>query len=60
MDRDVRTALLMVGMVFCVAFGAMTFAVIAESGLDILTVISLLLVGMVMLGLYGAIRNPPD
>ncbi|MGI8460055.1 MAG: hypothetical protein ACR2OC_00235 [Solirubrobacterales bacterium] len=59
MDPDTRSALLAVGVVFCLAFTAMTVLVIAESGLDILTVTSLLIVGMVLSGLIGAYRNPP-
>jgi hypothetical protein len=60
MNSDLRLALLAVAAVFCLAFGAMTLAVIADSGLDILTIISLGIVAMVLLGLYGAIRNPPQ
>jgi hypothetical protein len=60
MDPDLRLALLAVAVLFCLAFGAMTLAVIADSGLDILTVISLLIVAMVLFGLYGAFRNPPS
>jgi hypothetical protein len=60
MDPDLRLALLALAVLFCLAFGAMTLAVIADSGLDILTVISLLIVAMVLFGLYGAIRNPPS
>jgi hypothetical protein len=60
MNEDLRLALLAIAALFCLAFGAMTLAVIADSGLDILTVISLLIVAMVLFGLYGAIRNPPD
>jgi hypothetical protein len=59
MDPDTRTALLAVGAFFCVAFGAMTLVVIAESGLDVLTVTSLVIIAMVLFGLYGALRNPP-
>jgi hypothetical protein len=59
MDPDLRTALLAVAAVFCFAFAAMTLSVIADTGLDVLTVISLLIVAMVLLGLWGAVRNPP-
>ena len=60
MDPDLRTLLLAVGTIFCFGFGAMTLAVIAESGLDILTLTSIAIVAMVLFGLYGAYRNPPD
>jgi hypothetical protein len=60
MDPDLRSLLLAVGAIFCFAFAAMTLAVIAESGLDILTLTSLAIVGLVLIGLIGAFRNPPD
>lgn len=60
MDPDVRTAIVAVGMVFCLLLGALTLGVIAESGLDILSVTSLLIVGLLLIGLIGAIRNPPQ
>jgi len=60
MDPDLRTALLAVGIVFCAGFAGMSLTVAADSGFDIFTVISLLIVGMIATGLIGAIRNPPD
>ncbi len=60
MDPNVRTGLLALGLVFCVVFFFLTIAVIAESSLDILTLTSLLIVALVGIGLYGAIRTPPD
>jgi hypothetical protein len=60
MDPDLRVGLLAVAAIFCLAFGAMTLSVIAETGLDILTIVSLLIVAIFLFGLYGAIRNPPQ
>lgn len=60
MDRGLRTALLALGVTFCLIFGAMTISVAADSGFDIFTVTALLIVGMIAAGLIGAIRNPPD
>jgi hypothetical protein len=60
MDPDLRTALLVVGLVFLGAFAYMTLAVAADSGFDLLTVLSLLIIAMIGSGLYGAIRNPPQ
>jgi hypothetical protein len=54
-----RSAFLLVALIFCVGFGGMTAAVAAESGLDILTAISFLIVVMLMLAVLGALRNPP-
>ena len=54
-----RSAFLLVALVFCVVFGGMTAAVAAQSGLDILTLTSFLIVVMIMLAVLGALRNPP-
>jgi hypothetical protein len=64
MDPDVRTALLIGGLLFVAAFGGMTLYVVAKSGFDtygdlLLALFSLGVVVMVLLGLIGAIRNPP-
>ncbi|HEX6115949.1 MAG TPA: hypothetical protein VFY99_02545 [Solirubrobacterales bacterium] len=59
MDPDLRALLLAVGAFFVFAFGAMTLVVIGQSGLDILSLTSLLIVALVAFGLYGAWRNPP-
>ena len=60
MDPDLRTALIALAAVFCFAFAAMTLVVIAESGIDVLSVTSIVIITMVLLGLYGAVRNPPE
>lgn len=60
MDPDLRLALLALGAVFCFAFGAMTLVAIAERGIDVLTVTSAVIVAMILFGLYGAYRNPPE
>ena len=65
MDPDLRTALLAVGLLFVAAFGGMTLYVIAKSGFDtygdlLLAVFSVGVVAMILIGLIGAIRNPPD
>jgi len=54
-----RDAVLLVGLLFCVAFAGMTATVAAQDGLDVLTVTSFLIVLMIMLGIYGALKNPP-
>jgi hypothetical protein len=60
MDPDVRTAVLAVAVLFCVLFLTLTLGVVADSGLDILTVTSFVIIGLIAIGLIGAIRNPPD
>ncbi|WP_354699953.1 hypothetical protein DSM112329_00211 [Paraconexibacter sp. AEG42_29] len=47
-------------LAFIVVFAGLTIAVIVEHGLDILTVVSLLILGMVGFGVLGALRQPPD
>ena len=54
-----RNAFLVVALVFCLLFGGMTAAVTAQSGLDIFTLTSFLIVLMLMLAVLGALRNPP-
>ena len=62
MNPDVRTAILGAGLAFCILFaGAAIFAMLdnASSFGIFLGIVSLLIVGMIMLGLFGAMRNPP-
>jgi Na+(H+)/acetate symporter ActP len=54
-----RSAFLFVALAFCLLFGGMTAVVAAQSGLDILTLTSFLIVVMIMLAVLGALRNPP-
>jgi hypothetical protein len=54
-----RNAFLLVALAFCLLLGGMTAAVAAQSGLDILTLTSFLIVIMIMLAVLGALRNPP-
>jgi hypothetical protein len=59
MDPDLRTALLTVAILFCVLFAALTIGVVIDSGLSVLSVLSFMIIGMLAIGLIGAIRNPP-
>lgn len=60
MDPDIRNALLIGGLIFLGLFAAMTIAVAAQYGVDILTVAALLVIGMLALPLIGALRHPPE
>jgi hypothetical protein len=55
-----RDVVLIVGLIFCVAFAGMTATVAAQSGLDIFIVISFAIVVMLMAAILGALRNPPE
>jgi hypothetical protein len=70
LDPDLRNALLLIGLVFCGFFAAVTIYVILDTGLRLRTYgdigaiilygISLLIIAMIAAGLIGALRNPPD
>jgi hypothetical protein len=60
MEPEIRTAVLAVGILFCLFFLTLTLGVVADSGLDVLTVASFVVIGLIAIGLIGAIRNPPD
>ena len=60
MDPNVRSAILVAGLLFVIFFGGMTLVVLAEDGLSILVVFSVLIVGLLGVALWGAINGPPD
>jgi hypothetical protein len=55
----VRSAFLLVALLFCLGFAGMTATVVAQSGFDIFTLTSFLIIVMIMLAVLGALRNPP-
>jgi len=59
MDPDLRNALLIGGLIFLGLFAAMTVSVVVEQGLDIFTVTAFVIIGMLVLPLISALRNPP-
>jgi hypothetical protein len=59
MDPFVRSLVLFGGLAFCVFFAALTTSVAVQDGVDIAVVISFAIIALVMLGILGAIRNPP-
>jgi hypothetical protein len=59
-NPDLRTALLVGGLLFVGLFAAMTLSVAIDDGVDILTVVAAGIIGMLGLALIGALRNPPD
>ena len=56
MDR----AILAAALAFIVLLGALTVAVAIETGPDVLTVGSLLVLAMFGFGILGALRHPPE
>jgi hypothetical protein len=69
MDPDLRSALLGLGIAFCAVFGGLTLYATVKLGAGLSTygdvlglgfmVISLGVIAMIGIGLYGAYKNPP-
>lgn len=57
MDPDLRTALLIGGLIFVGLFAAMTVSVVLEDGVDVLTVTAAVIVVLLVLPLIGALRD---
>lgn len=47
-------------LAFIVVFAGLTISVIVRNGLDPLTVISIVILGMFGFGVVGALREPPQ
>jgi hypothetical protein len=47
-------------LAFVIVFAGLTIAVIVKHGLDVLTVASVVILGMFGFGIVGALRNPPE
>jgi hypothetical protein len=48
-----------VALVFIVGLAALTVSVVVREGPDVLTFVSLLVLGMLGFGILGALREPP-
>ena len=59
MDPDLRTALLVGGLIFVGLFAAMTITVAVQYGFDVLSVAAIVIVLVLALPLIGALRHPP-
>jgi hypothetical protein len=57
MDPNVRSVILVVGLLFVFLFGGMSLVVLAEDGLTILVVFSLLIVALLGIAIWGAINS---
>ena len=51
--------MLVIGVLFCVLFGLMTVSVVATNGLDVLSIAAFAIIAMALIGLLGAVRQPP-
>jgi len=55
-----RTGILTVALTFAGALLALTVHAVATGGFDILTVLSALVLALLLFGIVGALRHPPD
>jgi hypothetical protein len=55
-----REPILAIALVFIAVLAALTIHALAESGPDILTILSLLVLALFGFGVVGALRHPPD
>ncbi len=55
-----RNVILLIAFLFIVGFGYLTLDEAAKHGVDVLTVISLLVLALFGFGIVGALRQPPD
>ena len=54
-----RTAVLLCSLLFTMLLGFLTLYVLLESGPDILTVVSLVVLGLFVFGIFGALTTAP-
>jgi hypothetical protein len=54
-----RTAITLVALAFTTLLGFMTLYVIFETGLDVLSAISLIVVALFFFGIFGALSQKP-
>ncbi len=55
-----RDVILGVVLVFIVGLGGLTIEVAIDEGVDVLTVLSLLVLALFGFGIVGALRHPPQ
>ena len=56
---DTRQVILAIVLVFILGLGGLTIEVALNQGVDILTVLSLLVLALFGFGIVGALRHPP-
>jgi hypothetical protein len=60
MEPGVRAAVIFVGLLFVFLFGGSALVVAGRDGFDILTLVSLVIAGLILLAVIAAIREPPE
>ncbi len=59
MEDEVKGAIVLVGLLFVFLFGGSALVVIGKDGLDILTIVSLVIAVMIFIGVMSVVRTPP-
>jgi hypothetical protein len=59
-EPEVRSAIVLVGLLFVFLFAGSALVVIGQDGIDFLTVLSLGIAAMILVGIVAVIRNPPS
>ena len=54
-----RLVVLLTALLFIAGLGFLTFTAIVSQGLTVASVLSILIVVMLLIGIVGALRNPP-
>ena len=57
MDRNITLG---AALAFVALLAGLTLSVVVDSGIDILSAVSLLVLALVASGIVGALRNPPS
>jgi quinol-cytochrome oxidoreductase complex cytochrome b subunit len=57
---NTRNVILVIVFLFIVGFGYLTLAAVADQGVNVYTLISLLVLALFGFGIVGALRHPPD
>jgi hypothetical protein len=60
MEPGVRAAVIFVGLLFVCLFAGSALVVAGRDGFDVLTVISVVIAGLILLAVIAAIRQPPE
>ena len=55
-----RSAITVVALLFVCAFGFLTLYVMLDTGPDVLTAVSLIVLALMAFGILGALTEPPD
>ena len=55
-----RSVITVVALLFVCAFGFLTLYVLLDSGPDVLTGLSLIVLALMAFGILGALTEPPD